>query len=228
MPEIPAQCMAATDADGGACSIGVHHLRSRKTGPSHPVAVARCRTHQVSFTLYPPGYVPYGRVAVAPVDAEGQLVHEVGDGEVDGFEPEPAWDATIFRAARDAERGLAWPRQATMDAMGSWRSQGRWIAIAAALLGLTTEDNERWPLVGLVGVPALVLREASAAYASAKGYVGRGRAVTLVLDALALTGRRLHDMLLEAGSRAKRWGQSRRWDPRPRRLRHVAYLPRPP
>jgi hypothetical protein len=115
-----------------------------------------------------------------------------------------------------------------MGATGSWRSQGRWIAIAAACLGLTTEDNGRWPLVGLVGVPALVLREASAAYASAKGYVGRGRAVTLVLDALALTGCRLLDLLLEAGFLANRWGQPRRWDPRAQRLRHLVCLARPP
>ena len=167
-------------------------------------------------------------VAMAPVDAEGQLVHEVEDGEVSGVEPELAWDATIFRAARDAEQRLAWPREPSMGATGSWRSQGRWIAMAAALLGLTTDAIEQWPLVGLVGVPALVLREAKEAYASAKGYVARGRAVTVVLSALALTGCRLLDRLLEAGSRAKRWGQSRRWDPRTRRLCHLVGLPRPP
>jgi hypothetical protein len=228
VPEIPTQCIAATDGDGGVCSIGVHHRRSRKTGPSHPVAVARCRTHRVSFTLYPPGYVPYGREAVAPVDAEGQLVHDVEDGKVGGVEPELAWDATIFRAARDAEQRLAWPRESSMGATGSWRSQGRWIAMAAALLGLTTDAIERWPLIGLVGVPALVLREASEAYASAKGYVARGRAVTLVLSALALTGCRLLDKLLQAGSRANRWGPPLRWDSRAKRLCHLVGLPRPP
>jgi hypothetical protein len=220
--------------DGTACSISVHHRRRRKTGPRHPVTVAKCATYQVSFTLYPPGYVPYGRVAIAPVDAEGQLVQEVGDRETDGAEPKGrisfqlAWDVTAFRAARDAQQRVAWPRKPAMDAMGSWRSQGRWIAIAAACLGLTTEDDGRWPLVGLVGVPALVLREASAAYASAKGYVGRGRAVTLVLDALALTGCRLLDLLLEAGFLANCWGQPRRWDPRAQRLRHLVCLARPP
>lgn len=221
-------CIAAAEGDGKACSIGVHHRRSRKTGPGYPVAVARCRTHKVSFTVYPPGYVPYGRVAMAPVNAEGEPVQKGGDKAADGVESELGWDATIFRAARDAEQGVAWPRKASMDAMGSWRSQGRWIAITAALLGLTSEVTERWPLVGLVGVPALVLREASAAYASAKGYVGRGRAVTLVLDALALTRFRLLDRLLEVGSKAKRWGQSRRWDPRAKRLCPLSGLPRAP
>jgi hypothetical protein len=167
---------------------------------------------------------------MAPVDAEGQLVHQVGDREADGVELELAWDATIFRAARDAEQRLAWPREPSMGATGSWRSQGRWIAMAAACLGLTSEDNERerWPLVDLVGVPILVLREASAAYASAKGYVGRGRAVTLVLGALAFTGCRLLDRLLEAGFRANRWGKPRRWAPLVHRLRHLVCLPRPP
>jgi hypothetical protein len=74
------------------------------------------------FTLYPPGYVPYGRVAMAPVDAEGQGLHEARDadsvkGGADGEMPcQLAWDTTIFRAARDGGRGLA---QGSHDSSGA-------------------------------------------------------------------------------------------------------------
>jgi hypothetical protein len=168
-----------------ACSIGVHHRRSRKTGPRHPLAVAKCTTHRVVFTLYPPGYVPHSRVAMAPVDGEGQQLHEARDadpaegGADDEMPRQLAWDTTMFRAARDGGRGSAWPRECSTKAFGSWRTQGRWIAITAAWLGLVGGDSDGWPLTGPLGVPALTLREACIAYTCAKGYVTRGRAVAL-------------------------------------------------
>lgn len=235
--DIPSRCLASTERDGLDCRIGVHHRRSRKTGPDHPVVVARCTTHQVVFTLYPSGYVPYGRVAMAPVDSEGQVLHETLDvdavgGAVDTTDIELprqiAWDSTIFRAARDGMVGVAWPRDGSTNAFGSWRTQGRRIAVTAALLGLTSGDADHWPLTGPLGFPALSQRESSTAYASAKGYVARGRAVALLLDALLSSGRRLLDLLLWAGCAAGRWGEALRWDPRAQVLRRVAPLARSP
>ena len=234
LADVPSRCLASTEADGLTCFVSVHHRRSRKTGPCHPLAVARCRTHDEVFTLYPPGYVPYSRMAMAPIDAEGQVLHEIADvdsarGMADDEIPRPiAWDTTIFRAARDGRDGLAWPRDGSTDAVGSWRTQGRWIAITAALLGLTSGDADHWPLTGLLGLPALTLRESSAAYASANGYVARGRAITLLLGALTGTGRRLLDLLLLAGCAAGRWGEALRWDPRAQVLRRIAQLARSP
>jgi hypothetical protein len=186
------------------------------------------------FTLYPPGYVPYGRVAIAPVDAEGEVLHEIADVDatVDTADNEItrplAWDTTLLRAARDGRDGVAWPRDGSTDAVGSWRTQGRWIAIAAALLGLTGGDADHWPLTGPLDLPALTLRQASVDYASAKGYVARGRAVTLLLDALTGTGRRLLHLVLLAGCAAGRWGEALRWDPRAQVLRRIAQLARSP
>lgn len=234
LADVPSRCLASTETDGLDCRIGVHHRRSRKMGPEHPVVVARCTTHQVVFTLYPPGYVPYGRVAMAPVDSEGQVLHETLDVDAteDAVEDEHgrqiAWNATFFLAARDGMDGLAWPRDGSTNAFGSWRTQGRWIAIAAALFGLTSGDADHWPLAGPLVLPALTLRESSAAYASAKGYVARGRAITLLLDALTGTGRRLLDLLLLAGCAAGRWGEALRWDPRAQVLRRIAQLARSP
>jgi len=235
--EVPTRCVASTERDGSDCSIAVHHLRSRKTGPCHPLVVARCKLHEVAFTLYPPGYVPYGRAAIAPVDAECQVLHETTDAEAgkgaacNERVKQLAWNATLFRAALDGRAGLAWPRELSGSAFGSWRTQGRWLAIIATWLGLTHSDDEQWSYAGPLGVPALTLREASAAYRGAKGYVARGRAVALVVDALSMlpvTGRLLLDLLLVAGFVAGLWGTALRWDTRSETLRDVTQSARPP
>ncbi len=70
----------------GVCRLTVQLYRPRKTGPGYPVQVLLCRTHGRSFTVYPPGHVPYGRIAVAPVDALGFPVGGQG-----------GWEASLFR-----------------------------------------------------------------------------------------------------------------------------------
>jgi len=235
--EVPARCFASTAADGSDCSIAIHCHRSRKTGPCHPLVVARCKRHEVAFTLYPPGYVPYGRAAIAPLDAECQVLHDTTDAEAGEGMPcnerpkQLAWETTIFRAALDGRARLAWPRESCRDAFGSWRTQGRWLAVIARWLGLTHGDDGQWSYAGPLGVPTLTLREASAGYASAKGYVARGRAAALVVDALSamtVTGRLLLELLLLAGFVAGLWGTALRWDARTETLHDVTQSARPP
>ena len=60
--------------DERACRLVLDHHRPRTTGPCFPLMVLRCTTHDLGFTLYPPGHVPYGRRAIAPVAADGSLV----------------------------------------------------------------------------------------------------------------------------------------------------------
>jgi hypothetical protein len=57
-----------------ACELVVHHWRERKAGPQIPVMVMQCKTHRRAFTLYPLGHIPYGRVAVAPVGLDGEVL----------------------------------------------------------------------------------------------------------------------------------------------------------
>lgn len=191
----------------------------------------------MTFALYPPGYVPYGRAALAPIDGESQVLQETKDVEAGNGvvcnekAKQLAWNATIFRAALDAKAGLAWPRESCRDAFGSWRTQGRWLTVIATWLGLTYGDDKQWSYAGSLGVPTLTLREASAGYASAKGYVARGRAAALVVDALsalAVTGRLLLDLLLVAGFVAGLWGKALRWDGRTEMLHDVTQSARPP
>lgn len=73
-PEVmPRSCVHASQGDP-ACVLIVHHLRERKAGPQIPVTVVQCRTQRRAFTLYPLGHIPYGRLAVAPVGLDGQVL----------------------------------------------------------------------------------------------------------------------------------------------------------
>jgi hypothetical protein len=284
-PELPKQCIAgATGTGEPGCVVAVDHRRARKTGPEHPLVVAKCRKHGGAFTLYPPGFVPYGRSAIVPVDAQGQPIRRgdsscaeqqehcaanegdqaaanegeraanegdeaaVAQGEraaADEGDQEPvaghageseellgappvAWELTIFGAVQDGACAQAWPRGAgEPDAVGSWRTQGRRIAAAAELLGLTG-DAQDGPLVGPMGISALRQKEATAAYQRAGGYQSRAQAIVGPLAELEKSGARLLDQLLMAGYLAGRWGRPWRWDASRQQLRQVQPQARSP
>ena len=84
--------------------VWVDHVRERKTGPCFPLTVLVCGTHEVGFTLYPPGHVPYGRAAVARVAPDGRAI-------IDGPSGAEVFDGTVFAAALDASKGTAWDRE---------------------------------------------------------------------------------------------------------------------
>ena len=97
---LPSRCVYATGEQ--TCAIFVDHYRERKSGPSYPVAVVGCREHGGRrYTLYPPGHYPYGRVAVVPYSAGGELW-------LDADSVQPQWQATLFGAAQDAEQEKKW------------------------------------------------------------------------------------------------------------------------
>src|SRR5260221_5223061 len=95
---MPLSCVQASPGDP-ACVIVVHHTRERKAGQQIPVTVAQCRTHRRAFTLYPLGHVPYGRLAVAPVTLDGQMVLSTHSEPAAGDRRSPAWRATQLGAA---------------------------------------------------------------------------------------------------------------------------------
>ena len=225
VPVMPEQCVAAEE--GQCCQLWVQHWRLRKTGPGFALVVAECRTHGVAFTLYPPGHVPYGRVAMAPLDPAGRpLQLEAVDADGEDFEDAAeatesvplAWGTTVFGAAEDAANRQPWPRR-NSTGPGSWRTQGRWILLGASLLGLMGE--QLGAPQGLLGVCELTRRDAATAYAAATGYRARGQAVTRPLGELEQAGAAMLDGLLVAGFRACRWGSAGRCDPR---SGHVRWL----
>jgi len=166
---LPAYCPKG--ADGSTCRVSTHSKRERKTGPAHPLVVARCRCHGVFFTLYPPGHVPYGRARVAPAEARGP----------------DRWRPTQFAAALSAARGEpAWSRKP--DGKPGWRTQRRHIARAAGMLGLTCPCRQAERVAGVLGAGVLAHARARAQYAAAAGFRQRAQAVVGVLDALAPGG----------------------------------------
>jgi hypothetical protein len=228
--KVPERCPVAEA--GERCKVGLDHCRERKTGPCFPLAVMRCSTHQVAFTVYPPGYYPYGRVAVAPVAPGGELLRE-GDADVtetsgaqgDAVSRALDWVLTVFGAAQDAAEGHAWPRESP----SGWRTQGRWLQLGARLLGIGpaadgTADEQRYreQMAGMLGVSALHVLEGARRFRSSRGYRERGRAVMALLARLP-TPRSLGERLLAAGAIAGLWGRPSRWDPGGRVVRPLLF-----
>lgn len=193
------------------CRIRVDHWRPRKTGPCFALCVVECVTHGHIFTLYPPGHLPYGRVAVAPVTSDGDPLRSTDNGHL-------AWDLTVFRAARDAARAIAWPRVlGPSDAergQESWRTQCRRIELAASLLGVLAEERRTQPAVAVtLGIPTLVVRDATTEFRTPgwRRYAARGRALLPALDALAPDC--LLERLLAASVLVGQWGVAHHWEP---------------
>jgi hypothetical protein len=152
----------------------------------------------------------------------------LGSGDAAG-ELAVAWEQTIMGAAQDAAQGRPWPREggAASSSVGSWRTQGRRIELAAEILGVTGLQQQS-PLVGPFGVSALGHREAMTAFGEATGYRSRGAAVCLVIRELEVASRPQLDLILSAGVAAGRWGQPWRWDEDSRHCRSVVARARSP
>lgn len=203
--EVPSCCPRGADAGGPACAITIDHHRRRKTGPAHPLAVARCRTHDCGFTLYPPGFAPYGRQPVLKLAPDGSRVGTEEDDLRESFSD------TIFAAAVDGADGRAWARdsdEAVPDCW--WSTQGRHLHLSARLVGIARDlgDRVRETIAAVLSVSGLMQRERS----SMTGYRGIGKAVCDVLR--RLRGGRAHRAfaLLTCGHLIGHWGKPLRWD----------------
>jgi hypothetical protein len=179
----------------------------------------RCDVHSASyFTLYPPGHVPHGRIAVAPLTSVGTVL-------IDRERQEPSWNASVFVAALDAAAGERWLDDVVDERNLPYtsdrrrrRTQGRWLVKTSRLLGLAPEqsDSRRELVAARLMVPLLTLRTLAAGWL-AMSWRMRGQAVRAVLGEL-LVDNRLADRLLAAGSCAGLWPAPRRWDPSRRSL----------
>lgn len=205
---MPRSCVHASKGDE-ACVLVVHHRRERKTGPQIPVTVLQCRTHRRAFTLYPLGHVPYGRLAVAPVGLDGQVVFSPEREPATDGTRAPTWRTTLFESAF-----------AAIDERSVKLTDPRWwatetperLAQGATLLGihpaLSVQDADA--IAFRLELPRLVLRDAAAAYGRGRGRAARGRVLVEVLGQLGDTC--LLDRVLAAGACAGCWGTVTRWD----------------
>lgn len=206
---LPARCPVLID-EGTACTIKGHAWRRRKTGPKFPLRIAKCETHRKHFTLYPHGFGPYARVPVIGCAPGGEDIRpEKPEKPLSEFED------TLFQAALDAQRGVAWARNSRSTIPKQWWStQLRHLGEAARILGLARDltDHVRDLLAATLRVPGLLLRE----HGVASGYRAIGEAVCTVLRQIAGQSpkralRLLHCRHLATGLRRPRlWDQERR------------------
>jgi hypothetical protein len=205
--------------DAPSCRVRVDHRRDRKSGPCFALVVARCAVHDRAFTLYPPGHVPYGRVAIAPVAVDGAPLRSEAPDDI-----EPGWGATVFAAALDASRGEPWTRSSKEPSdPRRWRTQRRRLSLAAALVGIAAiAVPVRAQIAHALDVALLALADAAAQFGAAAGYRGRGDAVLHVLRELRVAPV-IGDQLLASGALAGCWGEPMRWEAESGRLRVIAF-----
>jgi hypothetical protein len=187
--------------------------------------VLYCATHDVSFTLYPPGHVPYGREALTPTTECGQWISAEAEDSADLCSEVAAFRGTYFDAALDAAQGLIGRRE---DSTGSselwWSTQGRRLERGLSLVGLSAEleIDERHAVAELLAVDTLLLTEQAGRIEVQPGYQQRGRSICAVLSELRPQSW-LCDRLAECGHRRGLWGAPWRWDPQASTLRRHPY-----
>jgi hypothetical protein len=114
----------------------------RVYGPQFKLAVMRCVEHRISFTMYPPGWTPYGRKQLVHLDHHGQTIEHDN-----ALEP---WKDTLFAAVIDGSEDLRWPEEKTLGpgeerggGFNTLKTQRRCIAGAVRLFALNRDANRR-------------------------------------------------------------------------------------
>jgi hypothetical protein len=217
LPQLPDTCPLEAQ-DGQSCRLFQDHFRARKTGPAFALCVMRCRTHAIGFTLYPPGYTPWGR---KPWVCEG-IVAKVED---DVEDPTEGFRNTYFEAALDAAEGVFWPREKILDAdfaLPSDLTEECHLSRAIRLLGMDHEPSLRELFAQLYDIPGQTLHDAARIIGQAPHRADLGRAVCTVLAALPATLCWVFESLAIAGAAVGLWPPLHVWRPALRRL-----LPRP-
>lgn len=137
--------------------------RHRKTGPDFPLAVVHCRTHDISFTLYPPGFVPYSRVPLVLLGPCGNTVER---------EKRRPFSGTLFQAVLDGARGVAWPKESYDGNMQPrFTTQKRHIQRCILILGLARGSPISHDMaVQTLRLPGLWIDQARKRVAREKGF----------------------------------------------------------
>ena len=197
IPELPQSCPYC---DGQSCKIVVDHLRERKTGPPFSLYVVRCEEHKVGFTLYPPGYYPYSRHTLAPVDAEGNQLSS-SDNDI------PLFAGTLFEAATDAADDILWPSESEDGSFDPRLStQVRHLQRSASLLAIAPDIEQylREETAQILAVPGQVLSDTTTQFSLPTcGYQCYGREICNILQ--CIPAETLFERLAEAGASAGLW-----------------------
>ena len=176
-------------ADGRECRVVVRRWRTRAFGPGYKLLQVKCKTHGGTWTVYPVGWIPYGRapVFVADDSEEGEVEEgEVEEGEVEEENGGRDWSGTLFDAVISAASGgPGWPRENQGDTP-QWWSQVRRIGQCGTILGLSGDARNGEAVSALLEVPLHEHVECRKAYRKASGYRAQARAVFQALKLVAV------------------------------------------
>lgn len=196
-PDLPNECPCR---GGKPCKIVFDHLRERKTGPCCSLFVMRCKTHKRGFTLYPPGYYPYSRHTLAPVDLEGNPL-SVSEKETRQY------SGTLFEAAQDASDGVAWAAESYENSLQMrFSTQVRHLQRAIVLFGLDPAARlfQREETAKILQIPGQLIHDcAKRILAPRCGYEAYGKAIYTILKQIPTMT--LFERLAEVGAGAKLW-----------------------
>lgn len=212
-PQVP-NIGPCCDSDKRPCKIFTDHDRKRKTGPGFPLRVVRCRTHQKSFTLYPPGYVPYGRKLLELLGFNGNPI--LGVHGVERFR------GTIFDAALDAAENRFWPyKDENSFNNKTIATQANHLARASILLGiqpgLTIEQRHDCGHTLWVSLTSLIQ---NAQHIESKiDFQSQGQAVKNVLEEIPPFYSSLFERFAAVGSDMGLWPHLYVWNPSWQQLR---------
>lgn len=198
---------------GELCKTVGHSYRNRKTGPKIPLCVLYCKQHQAYFTVYPPGYVPYARTALAAVDLGGKAVERL--------EPKPQVSNVGFRevlmeAAMDASFGRLWESEPIENLeCPRYPTQRRRTALCARLLGLSPDLPESVvaQIRDYLGLCAADHDPARRRFQSTNRLATQGEVVVGIHGHSTHGEQMLVPRLLAAGHLSGLWGHPWLWDP---------------
>jgi len=144
----------------------------------------------------------------------GEIVRIGADDDHGNDSAVPAYEGTVHAAAIDASRGERWPRESPADDPRRRRTQDRYIAQSATLLGLTNGLSEKvvQDIAEGLCAPYLALSDQRNNYTAALTYREKGAAIVSAL-ALIPVDRTLGDRFLRCGFIGGLWGHPERWDP---------------
>lgn len=188
-----------------SCHVVKGRQRLRKVGPSHPLWILKCLIHTCWFTIYPPGWLPFGRRILVDLDCQGEAVT--------GQDP---WENTGFGAVVDEAKKRQWPetsaellRSMSKDVVyyATRKTQIRHIQGSICLLALNADATERQEKVRLgLGIDLKSYQEANVRIRDGPVLAVLGAACTGLLRSSLRPSMRLFFEMARLGEELGFWG----------------------
>lgn len=173
----PKHCPLAVEGETGECRPTLADRRTRKCGPGYALDVLSCGNHSCCFTIYPTGWVPFGRSPLSD----------------------------LANAAIDLAERCPWPDQANTK-KPTRKTQVRHVLALTFLLGIEPSQSlsERHTLSISLEVPLLTLEGAAKQIRAGPTPKRRAEACTELMRGPQAPK---WESIFEAGSQIGFWGK---------------------